>query len=67
MRRSIMRLAARMSGEQPRQGMLDTNILIVRRWIDPAELPARAPIRLTARDIPVSGQPRKDADAPGPT
>ena len=28
-----------MSGEQPRQGMLDTNILILRRWIDPAELP----------------------------
>jgi len=34
-----MRLAARMSGEQPRQGMLDTNILILRRWVDPAELP----------------------------
>jgi predicted nucleic acid-binding protein len=28
-----------MSDEQPRQGMLDTNILILRRWIDPAELP----------------------------
>ncbi len=28
-----------MSGEQHRQGMLDTNILILRRWIDPAELP----------------------------
>jgi predicted nucleic acid-binding protein len=28
-----------MSGELPRQGMLDTNILILRRWIDPAELP----------------------------
>jgi predicted nucleic acid-binding protein len=28
-----------MSGEQTRQGMLDTNILILRRWIDPAELP----------------------------
>jgi len=28
-----------MSGERPRQGMLDTNILILRRWIDPAELP----------------------------
>ena len=39
MRRSIMRLAARMSGEPPRQGMLDTNILILRRRIDPAELP----------------------------
>ena len=28
-----------MSGEAPRQGMLDTNILILRKWIDPAELP----------------------------
>jgi predicted nucleic acid-binding protein len=25
--------------EPPRQGLLDTNILILRRWIDPAELP----------------------------
>jgi predicted nucleic acid-binding protein len=28
-----------MSDELPPQGMLDTNILILRRWIDPAELP----------------------------
>jgi predicted nucleic acid-binding protein len=28
-----------MSGEAPRQGMLDTNILILRRWLNPAELP----------------------------
>jgi predicted nucleic acid-binding protein len=28
-----------MSGDLPRQGMLDTNVLIPRRWIDPAELP----------------------------
>jgi predicted nucleic acid-binding protein len=28
-----------MSGELPQRGMLDTNILILRRWIDPAELP----------------------------
>jgi predicted nucleic acid-binding protein len=31
-----------MSGETParsRQGLLDTNILVLRRWIDPAELP----------------------------
>lgn len=28
-----------MSGEPPRQGLLDTNILILRRWIDVAELP----------------------------
>ncbi len=25
--------------EPPRQGLLDTNVLILRRWIDPAELP----------------------------
>jgi predicted nucleic acid-binding protein len=28
-----------MTGDAPRQGMLDTNIMILRRWIDPAELP----------------------------
>lgn len=28
-----------MNDERPRQGMLDTNILILRRWIEPAELP----------------------------
>ncbi len=28
-----------MSGDQPMQGLLDTNILILRRWIDRAELP----------------------------
>jgi len=28
-----------MSGEPFRQGLLDTNILILRRWIDPDELP----------------------------
>jgi len=30
---------ARMSGDRPARGLLDTNILILRRWIDPAELP----------------------------
>jgi hypothetical protein len=28
-----------MTGERTRQGMLDTTILILRPWIDPAELP----------------------------
>jgi predicted nucleic acid-binding protein len=28
-----------MSGEAPRRGMLDTNVLMLRKWIDPAELP----------------------------
>ncbi len=34
-----MTLTALMSGEPARQGMLDTNILILRPWIDAAELP----------------------------
>jgi predicted nucleic acid-binding protein len=28
-----------MSDEPPRQGLLDTNILILRKWINPADLP----------------------------
>lgn len=28
-----------MTGERPRRGLLDTNILVLRRWVDPAELP----------------------------
>jgi predicted nucleic acid-binding protein len=28
-----------MSGERPERGLLDTNILILRRWVDGAELP----------------------------
>jgi predicted nucleic acid-binding protein len=28
-----------MSGERHSQGLLDTNIVILRRWVDPAELP----------------------------
>lgn len=28
-----------MSDEPPRQGLLDTGILILRKWINPAELP----------------------------
>ncbi len=28
-----------MSSDRPHQGLIDTNILILRRWIDPAELP----------------------------
>ena len=27
------------TGEPPRQGLLDTNVLVLRRWVDPAELP----------------------------
>jgi hypothetical protein len=28
-----------MPGERPAQGLLDTSILILRKWVDPAELP----------------------------
>ena len=28
-----------MSSDLPRQGLLDTSILLLRRWIDPGELP----------------------------
>jgi predicted nucleic acid-binding protein len=27
------------TGEPPRQGLLDTNVLVLRRWVDPTELP----------------------------
>lgn len=27
------------TGGPPRQGLLDTNVLVLRRWVDPAELP----------------------------
>jgi predicted nucleic acid-binding protein len=33
-----------MSGERPDRGLLDTNILILRRWVDGAELPAEMAI-----------------------
>jgi hypothetical protein len=32
------------AGEPPRQGLLDTSVLILRRWIDPAELPSEMAI-----------------------
>ncbi len=33
-----------MSGERPERGLLDTNILILRTWVDRAELPAEMAI-----------------------
>ena len=33
-----------MTGEQHEQGLLDTNIMILRKWLDPAELPAEMAI-----------------------
>jgi predicted nucleic acid-binding protein len=35
----MMRSEVRMAGERPRQGLLDTNIVILRKWVDPGELP----------------------------
>jgi hypothetical protein len=38
-----------MTGERHRQGLLDTSIVILRRWIDPGELPTEmAPIPFIA-------------------
>jgi predicted nucleic acid-binding protein len=56
-----------MKGEQPRQGMLDTNVLILRRWIDPAELPDEMAIsaitlaELSAGPHEVRGNDEQDA------
>lgn len=33
-----------MSGDRPARGLLDTNIMILRKWIDPTELPAEMAI-----------------------
>jgi predicted nucleic acid-binding protein len=33
-----------MTGERHSRGLLDTNIMILRRWLDPAELPAEMAI-----------------------
>ena len=37
--RPIARVSGASTAQRPAQGMLDTNILIMRRWVDPAELP----------------------------
>ena len=56
-----------MSGDRPAQGMLDTNILILRRWIDPAELPDEMAIsavtlaELSAGPHEVRGNSEQDA------
>jgi predicted nucleic acid-binding protein len=39
-----MMRASAMAGETYPQGLLDTNIVILRKWIDPAELPAAVAI-----------------------
>ena len=56
-----------MSDEQPGQGMLDTSILILRKWIDPAELPDEMAIsaitlaELSAGPHEVRGNDEQDA------
>jgi predicted nucleic acid-binding protein len=56
-----------MSADRPAQGMLDTNILILRRWIDPAELPDEMAIsaitlaELSAGPHEVRGNSEQDA------
>jgi hypothetical protein len=35
----VAQLLAPVTGDFSRQGMLDTNIMILRRWIDPIQLP----------------------------
>lgn len=59
--------AAVMSGERPRQGMLDTNIVILRKWVDPSELPDEMAIsaitlaELSAGPHEVRGNDEQDA------
>jgi predicted nucleic acid-binding protein len=56
-----------MSGDRPARGMLDTNILILRRWIDPADLPDEMAIsavtlaELSAGPHEVHGNDEQDA------
>jgi predicted nucleic acid-binding protein len=56
-----------MSDDQPRQGMLDTNIMILRKWIDPVELPDEMAIsaislaELSAGPHEVRGHAEQDA------
>jgi hypothetical protein len=56
-----------MTGEPPRQGMLDTNIVILRKWVDPSELPAEMAIsavtlaELSAGPHEVRGSDEQDA------
>ena len=46
-----------MDGELPRQGLLETNIMILRRWIDPAELPDE--MAISAITLATGRKPRR--------
>jgi predicted nucleic acid-binding protein len=56
-----------MSGDRPRLGMLDTNIVILRKWVDPSELPEEMAIsaitlaELSAGAHEVRGNDEQDA------
>jgi predicted nucleic acid-binding protein len=56
-----------MSVERPRQGLLDTNIVILRKWVDPGELPEEMAIsaitlaELSAGPHEVRGSAEQDA------
>lgn len=56
-----------MSSERPGQGLLDTNILILRAWIDPAELPDEMAISaITLAELsaaPHEVRPRNEQDS----
>lgn len=44
MQRLITMHRPQMAGESYRQGLIDTNVVILRRWVDPAKLPAEVAI-----------------------
>ena len=46
-----------MDGELPRQELLETNIMILRRWIDPAELPDE--MAISAITLATGRKPRR--------
>ncbi|HEY7146488.1 MAG TPA: type II toxin-antitoxin system VapC family toxin [Streptosporangiaceae bacterium] len=57
-----------MTSEGHRRGLLDTNILILRKWIDPAELPAEMAISaITLAELSAGPhEVRGDAEPGGP-
>jgi hypothetical protein len=59
--------AAHQTGGAPRQGLLDTNVLILRRWDDPAELPDEMAISaVTLAELPALAPEGKSDHGYGP-